>query len=351
MSAEPPEPAGEQAERAAAARRAMDERMAVRAREADERRAARAEAAAESGTGGVREFEGGFAAAHAEASSACDGLAALAAADPAQLDACTGLIDALHAAIAKVATALPTAILESSTRKTEDLQARLRAERERLAPKKKFAFRNRTKVGGAPGADVAAAAAAAASAPAAVTHDATTHRHTDGFSAGHTKMAGLRQQEEARLVRPAGEDASSNFCLEELRGCEVRLLSSCRALYLRKLARCVVLAIPVAGAIYVTDCEDCTLVIACRQLRVHTSARCAIYLHVASNPIIENCDGLLFAPYPPPPPPGALETAGLRGDANLWDRVDDFNWIKSQQSPHWGVLPAADRRDDFDWTA
>jgi hypothetical protein len=348
MSAEA-EPAGEAAERATAARRAMDDRMAARAREADERRAARVEAAAESGAGGVREFEAAFAAAHAEALSTCDGLAALAAADPTQLNGCAERIDALHATIAKVATALPTAILESSTRKTEELQARLRAERERLAPKKKFSFRNRTKVGGAPGADVAAAAAAAASAPSAVTRDATTDRHTDGFSAGHTEMAGLRQQEGARLVRPAGEDASSNFCLEELRGCEVRLLSSCRALYLRKLTRCTVLAVPVAGAIYVTDCEDCTLVIACRQLRVHTSARCAVYLHAASNPIIENCDGLSFAPYPPLP--GALEAAGLRADANLWDRVDDFNWIKAQQSPHWGVMPEARRRDDFDWAS
>jgi len=93
-------------------------------------------------------------------------------------------------------------------------------------------------------------------------------------------------------------------------------------------------------------------VLGCRQLRVHTSNGCSFYLHAASNPIIEGCDALSFAPYPPLPPslPGALEAAGLRADANLWDRVDDFHWIKAQQSPHWAVLPEARRIAEFDWT-
>ena len=340
------------AERTAAARRAMDERMAARAREVEERRAARLEAAEHSGARAVPQFEAEFGVAHAEAVAECEQLSALSAADAEKLEACAGMMSALHAMIAKVATILPTAILESSTRKVEELEGRLKAQRERLAPKKKFAFRNRSKVGGAPGADIAAAAAAASAAPTAVTRDATTDRHIDGFTAGLANMAGLREAVDTQLTRPAGEDASTNFCLDELKRCEVRLLSSCRALYLRKLEGCTVLAVPVAGAIYVTDCLDCTLVIACRQLRMHTSRNCTIYLHAASNPIIENCDGFRFAPYPSLPPAlrGALSAAGLQADANLWDKVDDFNWIKTQQSPHWCIVSDEERRGDFDWT-
>ena len=28
----------------------------------------------------------------------------------------------------------------------------------------------------------------------------------------------------------------------------------------------------------------------------------------------------------------------------MW-QVDDFDWLKAQQSPHWSVLPEAERRD------
>jgi len=346
-------PPDEPTDKAAAARSAMDERMAARGREAEERRAARAEAAAEAGGSAVREFEASFAAAHAETSAACDELASLADAAATKLEACGELVSGLHALIAKVATALPMAILESSTRKTEELEAKLKAQRERLAPKKKFSFRNRTKVGGAPGADFAAAAAAAAAAPAAVSIDATTNRHTDSFAAGLADMAGLRHATDAQLMRPHGEDGSSNFCLEELANCEVRLLSSCRALYMRKLRGCTVLAAPVAGAIYVSDCTNCTFVIGTRQLRMHTSSDCTFYLHAASNPIIENCEGFRFAPYPPLPPAlsGALAAAGLKAESNLWDQVDDFKWIKARQSPNWAILPEVERREDFDWKA
>ena len=67
------------------------------------------------------------------------------------------------------------------------------------------------------------------------------------------------------------------------------------------------------GSIYVTECSDCTFVLGARQVRLHTSSGCDFYLHVASHPIVERCDGLRFAPYPALPAPlaGAVAAAGV----------------------------------------
>lgn len=29
--------------------------------------------------------------------------------------------------------------------------------------------------------------------------------------------------------------------------------------------------------------------------------------------------------------------------SNMWDQVDDFNWLKAEKSPNWGVIAEEDR--------
>ena len=77
---------------------------------------------------------------------------------------------------------------------------------------------------------------------------------------------------------------AGDFALEDLNDCEVRLLSQSSALWIRGLKRCTLFALPVKGSIYVTACEDCTLYLGSRQLRMHTSTRCDFYVHTSSTP-------------------------------------------------------------------
>jgi hypothetical protein len=111
------------------------------------------------------------------------------------------------------------------------------------------------------------------------------------------------------------------LALEQLVGCEVRLLTTSTALWIRGLKQCTVFAVPVGGSIYVTECEECTLYLGSRQLRMHTSTKVAFYIHTSSHPIIEHCTGLTFAPYPSPLPitlAGAFADAALKPEQNQW---------------------------------
>ncbi len=54
----------------------------------------------------------------------------------------------------------------------------------------------------------------------------------------------------------------------------------------------------VAGAIHITEVENSVIVASCRQFRMHSSKNVDVYLHSASRPIFEDCEGLRFAPLP-----------------------------------------------------
>ena len=83
---------------------------------------------------------------------------------------------------------------------------------------------------------------------------------------------------------------------------------------------------------------------------MHTSTNMDIYLHVTSEPIIEDCTDMRFASYPYQEvlPADQLHSlfvaAGLGPEKNLFDHVKDFNWLRQQQSPNWRLLEPSEVR-------
>jgi hypothetical protein len=103
---------------------------------------------------------------------------------------------------------------------------------------------------------------------------------------------------------------------------------------------------------HITNMRDSVLVVACGQFRMHDSKAVDVYLHCGSRPIIEDCEGVRFAPLP-----SVYETEGIKGaekdgvggNENHWDQVDDFKWLKSEPSPHWSVLEESERIEERVW--
>lgn len=77
---------------------------------------------------------------------------------------------------------------------------------------------------------------------------------------------------------------------------------------------------------------------------MHGSKCVNVYLHSASRPIIEDCQNVRFAPLP-----GVFAVPGLSSEANQWDQIDDFNWLKAEPSPNFGILQEAQRVKDHMW--
>jgi len=86
---------------------------------------------------------------------------------------------------------------------------------------------------------------------------------------------------------------------------------------------------------------------------MHHSRDVDVYLNVLSRPVIENCNGIRFAPVPR----GFWsnwqgnkehEAGDMKEGEDMWAQVQDFNWLRAEQSPHWSVLPES-HRDGLDW--
>jgi len=107
---------------------------------------------------------------------------------------------------------------------------------------------------------------------------------------------------------------------------------------------------PVQTSIFIDNCVNCTFVLACQQLRTHTTQDSKFYLKVTAKGIIEDCKGLQFAPYNLDYPDigSHMTKSGLDPDSNLWDDIDDFNWLYSgKQSPNWSLLPEESRQQQW----
>ncbi|KAJ4365641.1 hypothetical protein N0V83_008261 [Neocucurbitaria cava] len=156
------------------------------------------------------------------------------------------------------------------------------------------------------------------------------------------------------IVPPSASHATSSGTLSHLRGCVVDLSAATTteapsaafaALYLKHIKDSLIICGQIAGAIHITDVSNSIIVTSCRQFRMHDSKNVEVYLHSASRPIFEDCEGLRFAPLP-----DVYMTAETRQAANQWDQIDDFKWLKAEPSPHFTLLPEAQRVQGEVWT-
>lgn len=227
----------------------------------------------------------------------------------------------------------------------QKLQTSLAETREQGLPKKKFAFRARSKA-----TDTASAPVSDTPSPDAGTPADSGSTKVDGAAAA-PEQCGFSDMDSVCLTKTAEEIQKRDVLLTHLTNCKVRLLGSPSTLHLKHIDSCEILCGPVSSSVFVDHCRNSTLAIPCQQLRTHNTTDTQVYLHVTSRAIIEDCRGVSFAPFSWSYP--SLEedftVSGLDQNRNNWSQVDDFNWLAAgTPSPNWTVIPEADRRTNWD---
>lgn len=223
------------------------------------------------------------------------------------------------------------------------LQTALNEAREEALPKKKFAFRARTK----------ATEKTTSTTTQLPKTDLTT---TDGRG---TKLDGEMEAEQcgfsnlsdANVSKAAEEIEKRDVLLSHLRNCRVKLFGSPSTLHLKHIDACEILCGPVSSSVFVDRCTNSVLAFPCQQLRTHNTTDTKVYLQVTSRAIIEDCRGVAFAPFTWSYPglEADFQVSGLDRSRNNWRDVDDFNWLAAgMPSPNWTVIPEEDRREEWD---
>lgn len=69
-------------------------------------------------------------------------------------------------------------------------------------------------------------------------------------------------------------------------------------LTVKDVKQCLLVCGNVSGSAHVTGVEDSIILVTAKQFRMHECKNCVVYLHVSSQPIIEDCHGIQFAQLP-----------------------------------------------------
>lgn len=224
----------------------------------------------------------------------------------------------------------------------QKLQGSMNEKRVEAMPKKKFAFRSR---------------AAGASQQPAVTSSSSEGKpkadlgHLEVDSAITAEQCGFSNTHNEVLTKQSEEIQQRDVLLSHLTNCRVRLYGSPSTLHIKNVKGCQILSGPVSSSVFVDECKDSTLVLACQQLRTHNTTSTQIYLHVTSRAIIEDCHGVCFAPFnwTYHKLDDDFRVSGLDPKRNNWSQVDDFNWLAAgTPSPNWTVIPESERTSCWD---
>ncbi|XVF15202.1 hypothetical protein REPUB_Repub09cG0130100 [Reevesia pubescens] len=257
----------------------------------------------------------------------------IAQSDPSRLKShfanISSSISDLEKLVAENSYFLPSYEVRSCLQTISDLKQNLETLNFELIPKKKFSFKNK----------------------------ATTKKEfskepepvkSDAVSVSYFKIPnspGFRNKTNETLVKKFTGTDIGEFTLSDLDSCEVRLVGCCNAVFMNRLKKCKVYLGPVIGSILIEEVEGCVFVLASHQIRIHLAKSCDFYLRVRSRPIIEDSNGVRFAPYCLyyKGIEMDLEKAGLNEETGNWGNVDDFKWLRALQSPNWCVLPENER--------
>ncbi|XP_062499820.1 tubulin-specific chaperone C-like [Corticium candelabrum] len=157
---------------------------------------------------------------------------------------------------------------------------------------------------------------------------------------------GFTNRQNEHLDLQASAASGQDILLSDLEGCTVRIYGTPSTIHIDQLTDCRIFCGPVQTSIFIDRCQNCTLVLACQQLRVHRTHRCHLYIYVSSKAIIEDCSAIGFACYNWVYDSVAehFKTAGLDPSLNNWREVNDFNWLNDvEHSPNWYVISDEER--------
>ena len=119
-------------------------------------------------------------------------------------------------------------------------------------------------------------------------------------------ITGLRSE---RVVQPAvgpsdGEVSRAFASISNVEDCtiDIRKRSSADSplakLQIIEARRTIIFCSYVSGSVFLSESQDCVILVTCGQMRLYKCENCAVYLHCTSEPVIEHSNGIKFAPLP-----------------------------------------------------
>eukprot|EP01084_Bolivina_argentea_P071654 130213_1 len=249
----------------------------------------------------------------------------------------------LESHLADNAAILPSYTFEAKNRMMTNLKKKINIRQEQVAPKPKFTFSKKFKK---------------SPEKSGIKTEPKTIENTDkkpedekidilaklGVTNDEITIANKSLE---TIYKESGSINGSDICLSNLTNCTISICDYIGALRMNNIKYCTIITGPIASSLHVEYIENSTINSIMRQCRIHYCKNTKFYIHVNSEPVIEYSDNVQFAPYNVRYKElnKHWEQSKVDKDINRWDKVKDFNWFKQQHSPHWTVIPKAERNE------
>ena len=99
------------------------------------------------------------------------------------------------------------------------------------------------------------------------------------------------------LVKRAGDINGIEFKIQDLQDCKVFLLDHTAQITIDRCQRTIFYIAPIKASIFIRNCDDCQITVACSQFRCRDLNTSQIFLYTPNDPIIESSTKLTFSPY------------------------------------------------------
>ena len=133
------------------------------------------------------------------------------------------------------------------------------------------------------------------------------------------------------LVKKPGDINGIQFMIKDLKDCVVQLLDHTGQIQVDRCEGCTFFIGPIKSSLFIRDCKNCNVHVACSQFRCRDLYDSKVYLFASNDPIIESSNNLTFYPYNVTYPKlrEHATAADLPIAENKWDLIFDFTKKKS----------------------
>lgn len=146
------------------------------------------------------------------------------------------------------------------------------------------------------------------------------------------------QRSNETLTKLPGDIAGQPFNIEDCTNCTIRLCDYSETVQVDRVQNCHIFIGACCESVFLRNITNCTVTLACKQLRTRDCSNCTIFLYSKTDPIIEASYSMRFAPFNGSYPglDKHMKAANLDPKFNHWKRIFDFSTDNTTLPvPHW----------------
>ena len=107
----------------------------------------------------------------------------------------------------------------------------------------------------------------------------------------------LHDKENETIYRHYGDLNGADFKLLKNKNCEIYILDWSKGMFIDECENCTIVSGPVDGSIFIRKCKNCKVSTIARQVRFRESENIDIFTYCPSDPVVETCFNIFFAPF------------------------------------------------------